>query len=312
MSGAAGSGAVAFSVVIPAYNAARTVSSAVTSVLRQTVADLEVIVVDDGSSDETAAVAAAVPDARVTVVSQANRGLPAARNAGIAQAQGRYVAFLDSDDLLLPRYLELSGEALERTAGAGFAYTDAYVFDEVSGRLRERSAMARSNPPTPPPDDHGEFLAALMRSNFVYVSTTVPRKVLDDVGAFDESLTSAEDYDLWLRILLSGYRAAWVPGRQALYRKHPGQMSKNLVTMARNLAAVYDRIPDTELPSATHRRLLAQRRRSAHLQLRYFAPLARRVPLGLIAALKRAGVAEAWYETPPPDVAQAYPDLTAV
>lgn len=267
---------------------------------------------DDGSSDTTAAVAAAVPDPRVRVVSQPNRGLPAARNAGISTAQGRYVAFLDSDDLLLPRYLELSRTALEGTVNAGFAYTDAYVFEEVSGKLRQRSAMARSKPPTPPPDDPGEFLAAMMRSNFVYVSTTVPLQVLNDVGGFDESLTSAEDYDLWLRILLSDYRAAWVPGRQALYRQHPGQMSKNLVTMARNLAAVYDGVPDAALPSEAHRRLLAQRRRSAHLQMRYLAPIVRRVPLGLIATVKRAGVGEAWYETPPPDVAEAYPDLTAV
>jgi hypothetical protein len=89
-------------------------------------------------------------------------------------------------------------------------------------------------------------------------------------------------------------------------------MSKNLVTMARNLAAVYDRVPDGALPSEAHRQLLAQRRRSAHRQLRYFAPLARRVPLGMIATLKRAGVAEAWYPTAPPEVAEAYPDLAAV
>ena len=123
--------------------------------------DLEVIVVDDGSSDETGGVAAAIPDPRVRVVSQSNRGLPAARNAGIAASRGQYVAFLDSDDLLLPRYLELSRDALQRTVNPGFAYTDAYVFDVVSGKLRERSAMARSNPPTPPPDDPGEVISWL-------------------------------------------------------------------------------------------------------------------------------------------------------
>jgi GT2 family glycosyltransferase len=303
---------VTFSVVIPAYNAARTVSSAITSVFRQTVANLEVIVVDDGSSDDTGGVAAAIQDPRLRVVSQSNRGLPAARNAGIAEARGQYVTFLDSDDLLLPRYLELSREALERTVNPGFAYTDAYVFDAVSGKLRERSAMARSNPPTPAPDDPGEFLAMLMRSNFVYVSTTVPRRVLDDAGGFDERLTSSEDYDLWLRILVAGYRAAWVPGRHALYRKHPGQMSKNLVTMARNLATVYDGVPDAALPTEAHRRLLARRRRSARLQARYVAPVIRRVPLELIATIKRAGAGESWHETTPHEVAEAYPDLTEV
>ncbi len=303
---------VGFSVVIPSYNAGRTVSSSITSALRQTVDDLEVIVVDDGSTDGTAEIAAAIPDPRVRVVSQPNRGLPAARNAAIAAARGRYVSLLDSDDLLLPRYLELCREALERTPNPGFAYTDAYVFDAVTGRLRLRSAMSRSNPPIPPPDDPGDFLAALMRSNFVFVSATIPRRVLDEVGRFDESRTSSEDYDLWLRILLAGYRAAWVPGYQALYRKHPGQMSQNLVTMARSLAAVYDGIPDGAMPTDAHRRLLERRRRSAHLQLRWFAPFAARVPPALVATLKRAGVGESWHATLPPDVADAYPDLSAV
>jgi glycosyltransferase involved in cell wall biosynthesis len=303
---------VAFSVVIPACNAARTVSSAITSALRQTITDLEVILVDDGSTDGTAEVAAAIPDPRVRIVSQANRGLPAARNAGIAEARGRHISLLDSDDLLLPRYLELSREALERTPNPGFAYTDAYVFDAVTGRVRQRSAMSRSNPPVPPPDDPGEFLAAMMRCNFVYVATTIPRDVLDAVGGFDERRSSSEDYELWLRILLAGYRAAWVPGRQAMYRKHPGQMSKNLTTMAKSLAAVYDDVPDDAMPSEAHRRLLAERRRAAHRRSRYFAPVARLVPPALLAMVKRTALVDPWHETPPAEVAAAYPDLTAV
>lgn len=267
---------------------------------------------DDGSTDETAEIVRSIEDSRVRVVSQANRGLPSARNAGIAASRGAFVALLDSDDLLLPTYLEKSLDALANTPNPGFAYTDAYVFDAASGRLRRRSAMARSNPPVPPPPDPSEFLSAMMRCNFVYVSTTIPRHVLADVGGFDESRRSSEDYELWLRILLAGYRAAWVPGRHALYRKHSGQMSKNLVTMTQSLAAVYDDLPDHAMPTAEHRRLLARRRRSTHLQVRWFAPLAARVPAGALARIKRSRVAEAWYETPPPDVARAFPDLSAV
>ena len=300
------------SVVMPAWNAARTVSSAVRSALAQTVADLEVIVVDDGSTDATAGVVRAIEDSRVRVVSQANRGLPAARNAGIAAARGAFVALLDSDDLLLPTFLEKSLQALADTPNPGFAYTDAYVFDALSGRLRRRSAMARSNPPVPPPEDPGDFLTAMMRCNFVYVSATIPRHVLADVGGFDESRRSSEDYELWLRILLAGYRAAWVPGRHALYRKHPGQMSKNLVTMTQSLAAVYDDLPEHAMPTDEHRRLLARRRRSTHRQLRWFAPLAARVPARALARIRRSRVGEAWYETLPPDVSQAFPDLSAV
>ena len=204
------------SVVIPAYNAAATVAASVRSALAQTLEQIEVIVVDDGSTDDTAAVVDALGDPRVRIVSQANRGLPSARNAGIAASRGELIALLDSDDLLLPGYLALSREAIARTPQAGFAYTDAYVFDADTGRVRERSAMSRSNPPVPPPQDPGLFLAAMMRCNFVYVSTVIPRRVLDDVGGFDERRRSSEDYELWLRILLAGYRAAWVPGCQAL------------------------------------------------------------------------------------------------
>lgn len=301
-----------FSVVIPAYNAARTISSAVRSALGQTESQLEVVVVDDGCSDGTVAVIESIVDPRVRLVSQPNRGLPAARNAGIAAARGAYIALLDSDDLLLPRFLALSRQALEITPKPGFAYTDAYVLDTGAGRLRRRSAMARANPPVPPPENPGEFLAAMLRGNFVYVSTLIPRSVLDHVGTFDEARTSCEDYELWLRILLAGYRAAWVPGRHAVYRKHPGQMSKNLVTMTRNLADVYDGLSPEALPTEAHRELLARRRRSAHRQLRYLAPLAERLPLSVVATLKRAGLAESWYDTTPPDVAEAFPDLHAV
>jgi glycosyltransferase involved in cell wall biosynthesis len=301
-----------FSVVVPAYNAQATVISAVRSVLAQTRPNLEVIVVDDGSTDATAEVVKRIDDDRVRLISQSNLGLPAARNAGVTAARGEYISLLDSDDLFLPRYLERSERALRSTADAGFAYTDAYVFDAVSGRVRRRSAMARSNPPSPPPADANGFLLALLKSNFVYVSTTIPRRVLEAVGGFDEARGSSEDYELWLRIVLNGYRAVWMPGREALYRRHPGQMSRQLVTMSRNLLAVYDGLQMTDMPTAAHRALLTRRRRAARFELRVVSPLAALVPLGWVGAIKRAGVGEAWYETPPPEVRAAFPDLTAV
>lgn len=300
------------SIVIPAYNASHTVSSAVRSVLGQTVSDLEVIVVDDGSVDDTADLVQALDDPRVRLFSQPNRGLAAARNAGIRAARGRHVAFLDSDDLLLPRFVELTVEALEHRPSAGLAYTDAYVFESATGRVRQRSAMARSRPPSPPPSAPEEFLAALLRRNFVYVSTTVPRAVLDEVGLFDEARTSCEDYELWLRILLAGYRAVWVPGRQALYRKHARQMSRNQRRMASNLSAVYDALPDAPLNDERLRRLLVRRRRSARLNRMFVAPVFALVPMGAVTRLKGRGVTESWYAHPPADVAAAFPDLSVL
>ncbi len=301
-----------FTVVMAAFNAAATVRSAIESVLAQTNSDLELIVVDDGSTDGTAEAVARVGDPRVRYTSQPNRGPAAARNTGIAQARGAYVAFLDSDDLLLPSYLERSEAALRSTPGAGFAYGDAYVFDDFTGKVRRRSAMARNRPPEPPPVDRAAFLLELLQRNFIYVAVTVPREVLDRVGGFDESLKGPEDYELWLRILLHGYGAAWIPGRPALYRKHDSQLSRNLVTMTRNLLAVYDGISPEDLPSAAHQELLAQRRRETRRQLRIVSRFGRLVPLGLVTSLKRIGIGEAWYDGPPAEIAAAFPDLTTV
>ena len=144
--------------------------------------NLEVVVVNDGSTDATADAVNRIADPRVRLVSQANRGLPAARNAGIRASHGIYIAFLDSDDLLLPDFLECGLEALSARLNPGFAYTDAYVLDEANGRLRQSSAMAPFDPPIPPPESNPEFLAALMRINFVYVSTIVPRMSSTPLG----------------------------------------------------------------------------------------------------------------------------------
>src|SRR6201994_3251093 len=125
------------SVVIPAFNAATTIRAAVRSTLSQTMPVLEVIVVDDGSTDATAEVVAAMEDPRVRLVSRANGGPSAARNAGIAAARGEWVAFLDSDDLWLPRYVETATAALSGAPNPGFAYTDAYVFHAGRGQVKQ-------------------------------------------------------------------------------------------------------------------------------------------------------------------------------
>src|ERR1700739_2112141 len=146
-----------FTVIVPAYNAARTIEATISSVLAQTCQDLELIVVDDGSVDETASLAEAVEDRRVTGISQPNRGLPAARNSGIARARAERLSFLDSDDLWLPDFLQSAGTTLDAHPGAGFAYADAYAFDSLSGRVRRRTAMGCQRPPVPPPTDSGAF-----------------------------------------------------------------------------------------------------------------------------------------------------------
>lgn len=311
-------GSVRFSVVVPAFNAAQTVTSAVESALAQTETDLEVIVVDDGSSDATGELVSKITDPRVRLVSQTNRGLSAARNAGITAARGTYIAFLDSDDLWLPRFLELTYRALEGVADPGFAYTDAYAFDALSGRVRRRTVMQHAHPPAPPPTDPDAFLLELLERNFVYVSTVVPAEVLAAVDGFDEHRHGAEDHDLWLRIVLAGYRAVWVPGQHALYRLHSGQLTGNELRTCRGVCEMYDTLDMDSMPTAAHRELLRRCRRRAHRELRLLAgeaPLRAAVREGrhvLGRVRQRVGLGDSWDRTPPAEVAAVFEDLAAV
>jgi glycosyltransferase involved in cell wall biosynthesis len=303
-------------VIVPAYNAQATVVAAVRSALAQTIDDLEVIVVDDGSTDATAAVVRELDDPRLRVISQANKGLSGARNAGVAVARAGHLAFLDSDDLWLPDYLELTLAALAADPKAGFAYTDAFVFDSSTGRVRRRTAMQRNRPPIPPPDEPAAFLFELLKRNFVFVSITVRRAVLESVGGYSEARAAAEDYDLLLRIVMAGHRAAWVPGQHALYRTHPGQWSANAMRTNEHLAAIYAGLSMDDMPSPAHRDLLTARRREIERTLQIGsgrAPLraARLRARHLLGRVRKRMGSDPWYDTPPPEISGPFPDLTS-
>jgi glycosyltransferase involved in cell wall biosynthesis len=206
-----------FAVVIAAYDAERTLGAAIASVLGQSRPDFELVVVNDGSQDRTAEVAERVADARVHLVHQTNKGTATARNTGIEQTTAPLIAILDSDDLWLPNYLETMAAVLEDDEHAALAYTDAWVLDDASHRIRRRTATASTNPPASPPSDPRQLLALLLRSNFVYVSTAFRRRAVERIGGFD-ARCFCEDYELWLRFAAAGYRIARAPGPLAIYR----------------------------------------------------------------------------------------------
>jgi glycosyltransferase involved in cell wall biosynthesis len=132
------------SVLMPAFNAARTIAPAIRSVLAQTRADFELIVVDDGSSDETRRVVEPfLADPRLVLVSQENRGLAGARNAGLAQSRGRFVSPLDADDLWLPRYLETALAVLEPRSPYAYVFPDASRGTSSSSRPRSSVTFSR-------------------------------------------------------------------------------------------------------------------------------------------------------------------------
>ncbi|HEX3911704.1 MAG TPA: glycosyltransferase family A protein [Solirubrobacteraceae bacterium] len=303
-----------FSVVIAAYEAASTVGGAIESVLAQTREDFEAVVVDDGSRDQTAAVveAIAAEDPRVKLHRQPNGGPSAARNRGIAESGGELVSMLDSDDLWLPGYLAEMGGALEADPDAGFAYTEAWELEEASGRFLKATAMARQQPPaeTLP---HERFLAELMKRNFVYNAVTVRRSVLDQVGVYDTGMTHGEDYELWLRFAISGFRAVRVPGPLAIKRDSVVSLSSDDAAMAAGVRQVYEAVLRRH-PATPEVRSLAEAR------LRELSAIETHRARGLGRVLMQARDALAattrgprirWGQraTPPPGVAEAFPSL---
>lgn len=184
-----------FSVVIPVYNRAELLRSALQSVRAQSCRDFEVIVVDDGSADDPAQTVAAFADPRIRCVRQENSGASAARNRGIDLARGRYVAFLDSDDGFLPHHLERMAKLLENTADtAGFA---RMIVDRGNGRTFLKP------PRGPRPGEHmANYL--LCERGFVPTITLVVPRVIAARVRYDETVGYGDDADFAIRLFLSG------------------------------------------------------------------------------------------------------------
>src|SRR5712692_2507522 len=207
------------SVVIPTYNSAALLREAIQSVLSQTYSDLEVVVVDDGSDDNTESVVHSFGD-RVSYVKQDNKGAGAARNHGIKRSRGKYVAFLDADDLWLPGKLAEQIPLLDQDPEIGLVYSDWSVVPE---RGEVEPSYLRNRPAA-----SGYVFDDLVQCGFILVSGTVVRRsCLADVGYFDETLSIAQDYDLWLRICYR-WKVALVNKSLAIKRNRDGNLSSNL------------------------------------------------------------------------------------
>ncbi|WP_262178046.1 glycosyltransferase family 2 protein [Haloarcula laminariae] len=208
------------SVVIPTYERADVVGRAIDSALAQTVDDIEVVVVDDGSSDDTETVVESYDDERVRYRAHGtNRGVSAARNTGVAAARGEYVAFLDSDDEWLPRKLE---RQLATLAGRGEEWVGAYCDVATAGLStagRVASFVSETLFRSRAPREGGRELAEALLSMQVFMgpgsTLLVERAVLAEAGGFDEGLSIYEDWDLVLRVLAVG-KLAHVPEPLAL------------------------------------------------------------------------------------------------
>jgi glycosyltransferase involved in cell wall biosynthesis len=228
------------SVIVPAYNVECYVAAAIDSALAQTYAPVEVVVVDDGSTDRTAEVIAGYGD-RVVTVSQENRGLAGARNSGIRAASGSILALLDADDLWLPERLDRMVPVLTGRPGIGMVTSDAYVMDETV-RTTKRCYGDRRRYPFPAHED--EQLDIIAKRNFLFISVVFRRELVDRCGTFDESMRRAEDYELWTRFLLSGSRAAFVPEPLGYYRVRADSLSASKEQWGAHLTVLEKHLPE--------------------------------------------------------------------
>ncbi len=210
---------ISLSVIVPAFNAVRLLPEAIGSIRQQGWPGLEIVVVDDGSADDTARILNELPGGDLVLIRQPNRGPAAARNRGIEAARGEWIAFLDADDLWLPGKLSTQMNALQNSSDAAFCYGDAVCRDPQGGEFRRRvRALHRDL-----------LLDLLVGPEFGTGSVLVRRGCFEAIGLFDPELRTGEDWDMWIR-LAGTYRGCYVPKPLYEYRtperadKYPSEL----------------------------------------------------------------------------------------
>lgn len=218
------------SIVVPAFNVECTLADTLKALLAQTYTDFEVIVVDDGSSDRTAEIAAQFSDdCRVRLIHQANRGLAGARNSGIAAARGQYIGFCDADDLWLPGKLAAHVEHLDKNPHVGISYSGSAFINEIGEltgqaqkpRLTDVSAahIFKRNP-------IGNGSAPVLRRSVLEQISYRPLNETTRDWHFDETFRQSEDIECWLRIALTtDWQFEGIPGLLTHYRINAGGLS---------------------------------------------------------------------------------------
>jgi glycosyltransferase involved in cell wall biosynthesis len=251
------------SVIIPAYMTAPYIGATLASVMAQTFKDYEVVVVNDGSPDTDDLERQIEPYRhRLLYIRQEHRGPGASRNAGIRASQAPLIAFLDSDDLWEPEYLEVQVRALESDQTIDVIYPNAVFIGDIPEAGRKIMEFH-------PSEGEVNFESLVTRRCNVSYSVTARREAIVRAGMFDESLMSAEDFDLWIRVVKQGGRIAYHRRVLLRYRRRPGSLSSDLVRICQCVLLVFEKVQRT-LPLAPQEREVLGRERGrvyAHLRL---------------------------------------------
>ena len=220
------------SVIIPSYNSGKFLGEAIESVVNQTYKNIEIIVINDGSTDNTEEIAKKWQkrDERVRYLKhKENKGLSAARNTGIRTSKGDVIAFLDADDIWLENKLEKQMDKIEK--GADLVYSDAILISEIGKKLGknhwERIKIR--------PYSGKSCLKLLFQRDFISPASSVilKKKIFEKIGGFDEKLKYVEDYDFYLRALKEAITIDYIKAPLLFYRLGSEQMSKKEIEMER-------------------------------------------------------------------------------
>ena len=220
------------SVIIPAYNGERYIAEAIDGVLSQTFTEYEIIVVDDGSTDNTSQIARQYGD-RVNYLSQANQGVAASRNLGMAAARGEYIAFLDQDDVFLPHKLASQVDLLDRDPNLGMVNSGWQIVDEA-GTVKAAVQPWQQIP-------HLSCANLIIWKPVFLGAMLFRRSWLERSGGFDSTLSQTPDVDLVMRLAMMGCPAAWVEQTTVKYRQHEANASKNTLLQAQELNEITSR-----------------------------------------------------------------------
>lgn len=221
------------SVIIPAYNSERTIQETVESVQNQTLSDIEIIIINDGSTDQTWNLIQRLDDPRIRAFSYENGGVAVARNRGIAHSAGELLAFLDSDDLWTSDKLESQLEALNTHPDTSVAYSWTSYFHDQKGTIH----------PGHPVYFEGDVYADLLKWNFLASGSNplISRKAIEEIGGFDPVFPPCEDWDFYLR-LSAKYKFIFVPKHQIIYRQSSTSVSaSNFEFMEKQSLAVIEK-----------------------------------------------------------------------
>ena len=229
------------SVIIPAYNAAEYISDAINSVLAQDYENFELIIINDGSTDDTEEIIKGYIDSRIRYISHHNHGVAATFNNGVKLSQGKFIIRLDSDDMITPDFISKHIKKFEEFPDADLVYCDDYLIDENAKPIRiiERHEYLEKN----------ILIRDLFRNGFPIVPfrTCIKRTVFDRIGYFDEQLLIGEDYDMMRRFVMYGLKAHHLKGAlylrrmttSSLSRKSSSQKAKNHFDVVRRYAETF-------------------------------------------------------------------------